>query len=89
MLASRQTSRWRPVWSGPGCADQCERAEYQPGNLEHTHFQHYVELTDGVTEDGQGETEEDGEEAHHLPGLRAPVHVVLDRVEDGNKSEES
>ena len=42
---------------------------------------------DGLTEDGEADTQTDGEEAHHLPGLEAPVHVVLQRVEDGNKSE--
>ena len=42
---------------------------------------------EGLTEDGEADTQTDGEEAHHLPGLEAPVHVVLQRVEDGNKSE--
>ena len=49
-------------------------------------IQHCVEVSGGVTDDAQGQTETDGEEAHHLPGLRAPIDVVLDWVEDGNKS---
>ena len=50
-------------------------------------IQRFVEVYGGVTDDAQGETEADGEEAHHLAVLRAPVHVVLNWVEDGNKSE--
>ena len=50
-------------------------------------IQHCVQVSGGVTDDAQGQTETDGEEAHHLPGLRAPIDVVLDWVEDGNKSE--
>lgn len=49
-------------------------------------IQHFVEVSGGVTDDAQGETEADGEEADQLAVLRAPVHVVLDWVEDGNKS---
>ena len=46
-----------------------------------------VELSHDLTDDADGETEEDGEEADHLGGVRAPVHMVLDGAEDGNQSE--